>query len=646
MYNPEVASRIRATWSISKVLEASERNAVISGIVQSVPANGLEWYKLYGEAKLDKPVKLPDGKTRDTVYFEASGRLTGDRYNQLLNSSAIWKEKPSSTLWTEILVSVLPFLIIFAVIYFFIGRQLRGAGKTAMSFGKSRAKLLTQDKKKVTFADVAGCDEAKEEVSEIVDFLKNPEKFSEIGGRIPKGCLMFGPPGTGKTLLAKAVAGEADVPFFSISGSDFVEMFVGVGASRVRDLFEQGRKNAPCILFIDEIDAVGRQRGAGLGGGNDEREQTLNSLLVEMDGFDGREGVIIIAATNRPDVLDSALLRPGRFDRQIVIDLPDLHGREEILKVHAKKIKLDSAVDMVDVARNTSGFSGADLENLLNESALAAARANKKTVSRFDIDEARDKISYGRERKKLMDDSDKKITAYHEAGHAIVQVIVDDGKLPVHKVTILPRGQSLGMTMMKPTKDILNRSKKNLMAEICCSMGGRVAEELVFGEITTGASCDIKQATKTARKMVCDWGMSPLGPVAYGENQDHIFLGREISRSQNYSEQTALKIDSEILSIVDVEYKRAQAILTERRALLDKLSEALLQYETIEGANVYELVEHGDFVTPIEIRREPPKIDEPDEKSKKNRRKKSNDGGDDSSGKVAINQGEPSIVEG
>jgi cell division protease FtsH len=644
LYNPEVTSHARATWSISKVLEASERGFIISGVVQSVPASGPEWYKLAGEVKLDKPIKLSDGKIQDSIHFEASGRLTSERYGRLLNSSTVWKEKPSSTLWTEILVSVLPFLIIFTVLYFFVGRQLRGAGKTAMNFAKSRAKLLTQDKKKVTFSDVAGCDEAKEEVAEIVDFLKNPKKFNEIGGRIPKGCLMFGPPGTGKTLLAKAVAGEADVPFFSISGSDFVEMFVGVGASRVRDLFEQGRKNAPCILFIDEIDAVGRQRGAGLGGGNDEREQTLNSLLVEMDGFDGREGVIIIAATNRPDVLDSALLRPGRFDRQVVIDLPDLHGREEILRVHAKKIKLDETVDLADVARSTSGFSGADLENLLNESALAAARENKKMVSRFDIDEARDKISYGRERKKLMDDADKEITAYHEAGHAIVQVVVDDGNLPVHKVTILPRGQSLGMTMMKPTKDILNRSKKNLLAEICCSMGGRVAEELVFGEITTGASCDIKQATKTARKMVCDWGMSPLGPVAYGENHDHIFLGREISRSQNYSEQTALKIDSEILSIVDVEYKRAQIILLEKRSLLDKLSDALLQYETIEGESVYELVKHGDFVTPLETRQKGPPPGEFGEKPKKNRRKKSDDGGD--GGKLAAEQGESSAVNG
>ncbi len=599
IYNPDTISYTRASWTINRVIEASEKNQILSGVIQSVPANGPEWYKIYGEAKLEKSIQLPNGQTKNTIYFESAGRLTSERYNKLLTSSSVWKEKPSSTLWTEIIISVAPFLIILLVLYFFIGRQIRGAGRTAMSFAKSRAKLLTKDNKKVTFKDVAGCDEAKEEVAEIVEFLKNPKKFNDIGGRIPKGCLMFGPPGTGKTLLAKAVAGEADVPFFSISGSDFVEMFVGVGASRVRDLFEQGRKNAPCILFIDEIDAVGRQRGAGLGGGNDEREQTLNSLLVEMDGFDSREGVIIIAATNRPDVLDSALLRPGRFDRQIVIDLPDLHGREEILKVHAKKIKLEKSVDLLNVAQNTAGFSGADLENLLNEAALMAARNNKKSVSKSDIDEARDKISFGRERKKLMDDADKRITAYHEAGHSIVQAIVDDGNFPVHKVTIIPRGQSLGMTMMSPVKDIVNRSKKQLLADICCAMGGRVAEEIIFGEITTGASCDIKQATKTARKMVCDWGMSILGPVAYGENQDHIFLGRDISRTQNYSEETATKIDNEILGIVETEYKHARQILTEKLSLLEKLAQALLKYETIDGKYVYELIENGDFINPL-----------------------------------------------
>lgn len=617
MYNPTAAAVAGSKWTIENVISAAENGDIIAGVIQGIPSNGHEWYKLYGEAKnvtkynpQQQTTKPSNGllsqqsitaSQSDTSHFIAEGRLTQDRYNRLLQSSKIWTEKPSSTLWTDILVNTIPYIIFLMLIFFVLGRQLRGAGKNAMSFGKSRAKLLTQDKKRVTFSDVAGCDEAKEEVAEIVEFLKNPKKFLDIGGRIPKGCLMFGAPGTGKTLLAKAVAGEAKVPFFSISGSDFVEMFVGVGASRVRDLFEQGRKNAPCILFIDEIDAVGRQRGAGLGGGNDEREQTLNSLLVEMDGFDGREGVIIMAATNRPDVLDSALLRPGRFDRQIVIDLPDLHGREEILKVHAKKIKLDKSVNLSDVARNTSGFSGADLENLLNESALLAARNNKKSVSSSDIDEARDKISYGRERKKLMDDDDKKVTAYHEAGHAIIQAIVDNGNLPVHKVTIIPRGQSLGSTMFIPKKDILNHSKNNLEAQICCAMGGRVAEEIVFDEMTNGASADIKSATKIARKMVCDWGMSKLGPIAYGENQDHIFLGREISRSQNYSEKTAQKIDSEIYSIVDGGYQRARKILTEKRDLLDKLADALLTYETIDGVYVYDLVKNGNFTMNIVV---------------------------------------------
>lgn len=645
IYNPDTISYTRASWTINRVIEASEKNQILSGVIQSVPANGPEWYKIYGEAKLEKSIQLPNGQTKNTTYFESAGRLTSERYNKLLSSSSVWKEKPSSTLWTEIIISVAPFLIILLVLYFFIGRQIRGAGRTAMSFAKSRAKLLTKDNKKVTFKDVAGCDEAKEEVAEIVEFLKNPKKFNDIGGRIPKGCLMFGPPGTGKTLLAKAVAGEADVPFFSISGSDFVEMFVGVGASRVRDLFEQGRKNAPCILFIDEIDAVGRQRGAGLGGGNDEREQTLNSLLVEMDGFDSREGVIIIAATNRPDVLDSALLRPGRFDRQIVIDLPDLHGREEILKIHAKKIKLEKSVDLLNVAQNTAGFSGADLENLLNEAALMAARNNKKSVSKLDIDEARDKISFGRERKKLMDDADKKITAYHEAGHAIVQAIVDDGNFPVHKVTIIPRGQSLGMTMMSPVKDIVNRSKKQLLADICCAMGGRVAEEIIFGEITTGASCDIKQATKTARKMVCDWGMSILGPVAYGENQDHIFLGRDISRTQNYSEETATKIDNEILEIVETEYKHARQILTEKLSLLEKLAQALLKYETIDGKCVYELIENGDFINPLKPPQKPTNINHDSNNSKPSRGKKDNKQEDDNEPQlIPIGQNESTIT--
>jgi cell division protease FtsH len=415
-----------------------------------------------------------------------------------------------------------------------------------------------------------------------------------MGGRIPKGILMVGPPGTGKTLLAKAVAGEADVPFFSISGSDFVEMFVGVGASRVRDMFEQGRKNAPCLIFIDEIDAVGRQRGAGLGGGNDEREQTLNSLLVEMDGFDTTEGVIIIAATNRPDVLDSALLRPGRFDRQIYVDLPDIIGREQILRVHARKVSLADTVDLSVIARGTPGLSGADLANLLNESALLAARRNKKKIEVVDVEDAREKVLFGRERRRVMDDSEKRLIAWHEAGHAIVQAVLDDGTMPVHKVTIIPRGQSLGSTSYIPTKDILTRPMKKLLDQIAMAMGGRIAEELVTGDFSNGAYGDIKQATKIARAMVCDYGMSALGPIAMGENQDTVFLGRDITRSQHVSEETARKIDDEVTRIISEQYIRAKEIITARRVALDKIAAALLEHETIEGKHVLEILEHGE----------------------------------------------------
>ncbi|MDR1413472.1 MAG: ATP-dependent zinc metalloprotease FtsH [Puniceicoccales bacterium] len=669
MYTPTAAAVDSAKWTIEEVIVAAEKGEIISGVVQNVPSNGFEWYRLSGYAKnLTKRIQSEKAGSIGTVNFVdklnsasrsndhangwrfiAEGRLTADRYEHLMSSSRVWVEKPGAILLSGIIANTAPYAILIPLLLFILGRQFRNMSKSTMVFGKSRAKLLTQDKKKITFADVAGCNEAKDEVAEIVDFLKSPKKFLDIGGRIPKGCLMVGAPGTGKTLLAKAVAGEAKVPFFSISGSDFVEMFVGVGASRVRDLFEQGRKNAPCILFIDEIDAVGRQRGAGLGGGSDEREQTLNSLLVEMDGFDSREGVIIMAATNRPDVLDSALLRPGRFDRQVTIDLPDLNGREEILKVHSKKIKLDEGVDLKEVARGTSGFSGADLENLLNEAALLAARENKKTVFHDDIEESRDKISFGRERRRLMDDKDKKVIAYHEAGHAIVQATVDDGDMPVHRVTILPRGQSLGMTMLKPAKDILNRAKKFLLADICCSMGGRVAEELVFSEITTGAVADIKQATKIARKMVCDWGMSPLGPIAYGENRDHIFLGRDISRSQNYSELTAQKIDAEVLAFVETEYGRATKILKKNRKILDKLAEALLKYETIDGLHVYDLVKNGDFTINISLPEDRVKKNDEDDshgspKKHKNNRNKNHDS-DDTTIPVADVE-EPTLTEG
>ena len=578
-----------------KVIEAAkdgEFNQSVGRRLQIESSNkGEDWYRVSG--KIHPQRIRPESRENDLVSFRAEGKLTDDNYELLQEYN--FKEKPSNTQLMAIFWSFLPFILIVALIYFLFVRQLKMAGRGALNFGKSKARMLTREKDRVTFKDVAGCEEAKEEVGEVVEFLKDPKKFQRIGGRIPKGILMVGPPGTGKTLLARAVAGEAEVPFFTISGSDFVEMFVGVGAARVRDMFEQGRKSAPCLVFIDEIDAVGRQRGAGLGGGNDEREQTLNSLLVEMDGFEGHEGIIIIAATNRPDVLDKALLRPGRFDRQVVIDLPDLKGREEILKVHAKKVKLHDSVDLSVVARNSPGFSGADLANLLNESALTAARYNKKKIYPEDIDEAREKISYGRERRKLMDDEDRKITAYHEAGHAIVQAVIDDGFLPVHKVTIIPRGQSLGSTMFSPSKDMLSHAKRRILNQICCAMGGRIAEDVKLGDITSGASGDIKMATKLARAMVCDWGMSDLGPIAYGDNQDHVFLGKEIARNQNYSEETALRIDSEIRSIVDQQYSRATDILKEHDSALESLAQALLEYETLEGKHVNEILEHGEI---------------------------------------------------
>ena len=582
---------------VRKLMHAVENDTIASMTVRNDPTAGKDWYVI--EGKIKNPTfgkEGADANTPRTLPFVFNGRITDEMYKKLSDPAAPWdlKEVPASTFWGSMVMSVLPFVIVVGFLYFFFMRQMRGAGKGAMSFGKSRARLLTPDKDRITFADVAGCDESKEEVSEIVEFLKNPQRFKDIGARIPKGILMVGPPGTGKTLLARAVAGEADVPFFSISGSDFVDMFVGVGAARVRDMFEQARKAAPCLVFIDEIDAVGRQRGAGLGGGNDEREQTLNSLLVEMDGFDSRTGIIIIAATNRPDVLDNALLRPGRFDRQVVIDLPDVNGREEILKIHAKKIKLSDGVDLSKIARMTPGCSGADLANLLNESAIIAARRSEKTVSEADIDEARDKVFFGRERKKLMDADEKKLTAYHEAGHALIQAIVDNGRLPVHKVTIIPRGQSLGSTMFIPSRDIRTESKTSLLNNICTSLGGRVAEELVLSDITNGAAADIKQATKVARKMVCDWGMSDLGPISFGENQDHIFIGREIAREERVSERTAMEIDESVKAIIDGQLARARKIVSDNRGKLDTIANELLIRETIDGADVYKIVD-GTF---------------------------------------------------
>src|SRR4249919_417648 len=467
-----------------------------------------------------------------------------------------------------------------------------GGGK-AMSFGKSRAKLLTENQHRITFSDVAGVEEAKDDLQEIIAFLKDPKKFTKLGGRIPKGCLLVGPPGTGKTLLARAIAGEAGVPFFSISGSDFVEMFVGVGASRVRDLFVQGKKNAPCIIFIDEIDAVGRHRGAGLGGGNDEREQTLNQLLVEMDGFEANEGIIIIAATNRPDVLDPALLRPGRFDRQVVVSNPDLSGREKILRVHVRKVPLAPDVDLKVIARGTPGFSGADLMNLVNEAALMAARRNKRMVTQAEFEDAKDKVMMGAERKsKIMTDEEKMLTAYHEGGHALVALNVKATD-PVHKATIIPRGRALGMVMQLPERDKLSMSREQMTSRLAIMMGGRVAEEMVFGKekVTSGAASDIEQATKLARMMVTRWGLSDeLGTVAYGENQDEVFLGYSVSRQQNTSESTSRKIDAEIRKLVEGGYAEAQQILNEKRADLETLAKGLLEFETLSGDEIKDLL--------------------------------------------------------
>ncbi len=491
-----------------------------------------------------------------------------------------------------ILLSWFPMLLLIGVWIFFM-RQMQGGKGGAMGFGRSKAKLLNEAQGKVTFNDVAGVEEAKEEVEEIVEFLKDPKKFSRLGGKIPKGALLIGPPGTGKTLLAKAIAGEANVPFFSISGSDFVEMFVGVGASRVRDMFEQGKKHSPCIIFIDEIDAVGRSRGAGLGGGNDEREQTLNQLLVEMDGFDTNEGIILIAATNRPDVLDPALLRPGRFDRQVVVGNPDIIGREQILKVHVKKINTGPDVKLRTIARGTPGFSGADLANLVNESALLAARKNKRVVTMSDIEEAKDKVMMGAERRSMvMSEDEKKLTAYHEGGHAIV-ALNEEASDPIHKATIIPRGRALGMVMRLPERDQLSVTREKMHADIAVAMGGRIAEEIIFGhdKVTSGASSDIEMVTKMAKNMVTKYGMSTeLGTIAYGENEEEVFLGRSVTKQQNMSEETAKKIDLEVKKIVDKGYERARKILTEKIDDLHKIAKALLIYETLSGDEIRDLI--------------------------------------------------------
>ena len=500
--------------------------------------------------------------------------------------------------WPTWLLNFAP-LILLAALWFFMIRQMQTGGNKALSFGKSRARLLSMQQKKVTFKDVAGVDEAKEELREIIEFLREAQKFQKLGGRIPKGVLLVGPPGTGKTLLARAVAGEANVPFFSISGSDFVEMFVGVGASRVRDLFEQGKKNAPCIIFIDEIDAVGRHRGAGLGGGHDEREQTLNQLLVEMDGFESNEGVILMAATNRPDVLDPALLRPGRFDRRVVVSRPDVRGREEILRVHTRKKPLAEDVDLSVLARGTPGFSGADLENMVNEAALAAARQNRKAVLQYDFELAKDKVLMGVERKSLLlSDAEKRNTAYHEAGHALVAAKMPNSD-PLHKVTIIPRGMALGVTMQLPIDDRHNYYKNYLETEIAILMGGRIAEELFLNCMSTGAGNDIERATDMARKMVCEWGMSDLGPLTFGKKEEQIFLGREIAQHRDYSEDTAIKIDQEVRKLVNTGYNTAKQILSDNRDTLERIARALIEREVLD-ANEIKLIVDGKELPPLQ----------------------------------------------
>ncbi len=550
---------------------------------------------------------LADGDKRFVVY----GPIP-DSFHEALEKKAqsdtnfVFKYRPAEkdTFLQSLVISWLPMLVLF-VIFFIFMRQLQSGGGKAMSFGKSKAKLLSESSKKVTFDDIAGVEEAKDELQEIIQFLRDPKRFTRLGGRIPKGVLMMGPPGTGKTLLARGVAGEAGVPFFSISGSDFVEMFVGVGASRVRDLFEQGKKNAPCIIFIDEIDAVGRHRGAGLGGGHDEREQTLNQLLVEMDGFESNEGVILIAATNRPDVLDPALLRPGRFDRRVTVNRPDVRGREQILRVHTRRVPLDSDSEMAVIARGTPGFSGADLENLVNEAALLAARFGRDVVTMEDFEAAKDKVLMGTERRSMIiSDSERRTTAYHEAGHALVARLLP-GTDPVHKVTIIPRGRALGVTQQLPTEDRLSMTREFAENRIAIMMGGRMAEEIIFNQITTGAGQDIEVATATARRMVCEWGMSDvLGPLAYGQAEGEVFLGRDYNRGRDFSEQTAVEIDTEIRRIVMEGYNTAKRLLTENIDNLRDLAEALLERETLSAEEV-DMVIRGEVLPPVKKSAEP-----------------------------------------
>ncbi len=596
-------------WNLRGRVDTKYQNLTYPEFVNLVDKDQIEEgvisYNPQSEALREITGKFRSSANSEPVSFKIKTRLLPELEEKLLKSGKFQTVEPN-TLLLGILYSLLPFVLLALLVWFFLIRQIRMAGKGALSFGKSRARMLNREKNRTTFKDVAGIEEAKDEVSELVEFLKDPKKFQKLGGRIPKGILMVGAPGTGKTLLAKAIAGEADASFFSISGSDFVEMFVGVGASRVRDMFEQARKSTPCLIFIDEIDAVGRSRGHGLGGGNDEREQTLNALLVEMDGFDTQEGIIIIAATNRPDVLDPALLRPGRFDRQITVNLPDVRGREAILKVHARNVKLDPSADLAVIARGTPGYSGAELANLLNEAALLAARMGKRAIGLSELEEARDKVRWGRERRSLaMTDEEKRNTAWHEAGHALVNVMLEHTH-PLHKVTIIPRGQSLGSTMSLPREDVLNRRRREMLDMIAVAMAGRIAEELVSGDISTGAAGDIQQATQLAKAMVCHWGMSnQLGMVQYGDNNEYVFLGREMIRSKDYSESTAEQIDSEVKKIIDDCYNVAKGIIDTHRDQLTVIANSLLEFESLDGAQVEEIVRTGVFRPP------PPRQDNP-----------------------------------
>lgn len=573
-----------------EVLFSDFRDAVESGSVESVT--------IHGDGRIEGAFTEPGAEEYSTDgvrEFETVGRVSDDLQDVMLAQGIEFTFKRNEpSIWQPILSLGLPLLLVVLIFFFFMRQLQSGSGK-AMSFGKSKAKLLNESQNKVTFEDVAGVNEAKEELQEIIEFLRDPKKFTRLGGRIPKGVLLMGPPGTGKTLLARGVAGEAGVPFFTISGSDFVEMFVGVGASRVRDLFEQGKKHAPCIIFIDEIDAVGRHRGAGMGGGHDEREQTLNQLLVEMDGFESNEGVILIAATNRPDVLDPALLRPGRFDRRVVVPRPDVAGREQILEVHTRKTPLAPNIRLGAIAKGTPGFSGADLANLVNEAALVAARDNKDRIEQSDFENAKDKVMMGAERKSaIVSEHDRKVTAYHEAGHALVAALIPQGRDvdPVHKVTIIPRGRALGMMMQLPEEDRLNATREWAQNKIAIAMGGRAAEELVFKQVTSGASQDLEHATDIAKKMVCEWGMSPrLGPVKYGGGDGDPFLGRDYAQNgRQYSEQTAIEIDEEVRGIVQHGYDRAISTLRDNFELLEESAEMLLEFEVLEGAELKQIL--------------------------------------------------------